>query len=211
MKIEICPLCFTPASVFNADKNQCYLQCTHCKGIFMQKSSLPTADAELNRYKLHQNDINDEGYRNFARPLYEAVLKNVTPLHAGLDFGAGPSSVICEMLSQKSYNIKPYDPFFFNDSSLLNQTYDYIICCEVIEHFHYPAEAFSLLYHLLKPGGMLICKTALFTPQTNFATWYYKNDFTHVFFYTPETLNYIHKAFMFSKLINEEGFFMFIK
>jgi cyclopropane fatty-acyl-phospholipid synthase-like methyltransferase len=128
------------------------------------------------------------------------VLNDFTPKHSGLDFGAGTNSVIVKLLKDKKYNIVEYDPFFSNHPEVLEKQYDYITCCEVIEHFHHPFEEFKKLYQLLKPGGKLICMTDFFSETQNFDTWYYKTDPTHVFFYTKKTFEWIRRTFGFESV-----------
>ncbi|WP_321540387.1 methyltransferase domain-containing protein [Flavobacterium piscinae] len=71
------------------------------------------------------------------------VLKDFSSKHSGLDFGSGTNSVIVKLLKDKNYNIVEYDPFFSNQPEVLEKRYDYITCCEVIEHFHHPFEEFK--------------------------------------------------------------------
>jgi citrate lyase synthetase len=42
--------------------------------------------------------------------------------------------------------------------------------------------------------------TDLYDESIDFAKWYYKNDVTHVFFYTKETFVWIQKEFGFRDL-----------
>lgn len=159
-----------------------------------------TAAEEHNCYKQHNNDITDIRYQNFVRPIVDRVLADFLPTDLGLDFGAGSGPVISKMLSDALYSIKQYDPFFHNYPEVLQQTYNYIVCCEVVEHFHNPYKEFSLLYHMLKETGKLYCKTVLYSDDIDFPSWHYRNDKTHVFFYQKETMRYIQKHFHFSNL-----------
>ena len=115
----------------------------------------------------------------------------------GLDFGAGTGPVITKLLTDYSYDIKPYDPYFHNYPEYLKEKYDYIVCCEVIEHFHQPYHEFDKLKKMLNEKGRLYCKTELLRGDVNFDKWYYKNDFTHVSFYTEESFYWIKKEFNF--------------
>ncbi|MFW6248472.1 MAG: 2-polyprenyl-3-methyl-5-hydroxy-6-metoxy-1,4-benzoquinol methylase, partial [Bacteroidota bacterium] len=45
------------------------------------------------------------------------------------------------------------------------------------------------------PGGYLLIKTNLMAGQSNFKNWQYRNDPTHVFLYTPQTIHYIENIF----------------
>lgn len=198
--MELCPLCNTLSGTFSTVKKKVYYQCPDCRGIFLERHHLPGEDEEITRYKEHNNDVNDPGYRKFTSPVAGAVLRDFMPEHRGLDFGAGTGPVISKMLEEKNYCITQYDPFFHDDPVLLEDKYDYIISCEVIEHFHRPAKDFALLRSLLRHNGKLYCMTDIYREDIDFRTWYYKDDPTHVFFYMNETLAFIKGRFGFSKL-----------
>lgn len=205
-----CPLCNSDASVSEKDKNRTYYLCTTCKGIFVPSEYLPQGDEEMQRYETHNNDVNDPGYQQFVKPIVDYVTQNFAPSETiGLDYGAGPGPVAAKLLSDIGFQIKLYDPFFADQEEVLNQTYDFIICSEVMEHFHHPDKEFERLFNLLKPGGRLVCMTALYDPSIDFATWHYKNDFTHVFFYQQETLEFIKDHFGFSDLMVEDRLIVF--
>lgn len=69
----------------------------------------------------------------------------------------------------------------------------------MIEHFYKPQKEFNQLKNMLNPGGELICMTYIYTDDVNFDKWYYKNDPTHVIFYNALSIEYIAKAFEFSR------------
>jgi SAM-dependent methyltransferase len=119
---------------------------------------------------------------------------------SGLDYGAGTGPVITKMLREKGYQIETYDPFFNPRKEALKKTYDYIVCCEVIEHFHNPVEEFEGLKNILKNGGTLYCMTQLYDSSIHFKTWNYKDDETHVIIYHRKGMEYIQKRFGFSSL-----------
>lgn len=174
--------------------------CTECLGIFKAKKLLPTPEEEKKRYEEHNNEVTDIKYQNFASPITSAVQSNFPTKSLGLDFGAGTGPVISKVLREKGYKLNQFDPFFIMDTKTLQVKYDYIVCCEVIEHFHSPAKEFSLLKNLLKPNGHLYCMTHIYTMEINFDNWYYKNDKTHVFIYQHKTLEKIKELFKFSSL-----------
>ncbi|MDZ4752061.1 MAG: class I SAM-dependent methyltransferase [Flavobacteriales bacterium] len=155
---------------------------------------------EESRYKLHNNNIEDQGYRKFVEPVVNAIIELYSSTSHGLDFGAGPGPVLAEMLNKAGYHLELYDPIFHKNPELLTKSYDYIICCEVIEHFHQPHREFKLLRSLLNKNGALVAMTHIYCCEIDFEKWYYKNDFTHVFFYQIETLEWIKTEFSFSKL-----------
>lgn len=189
-----CPLCGSEGKQFY--KN-IYMLCSHCGGIYMHEHFYAGPDEERARYEEHNNDVYDKRYRTFVSPITRYILNNFHESDRGLDFGAGTGPVITEMLREEDYNIVTYDPFFNDRQELLNRQYDYIVCCEVIEHFNSPGHEFQRLRDMLEPGGNLICMTDLFDEKTDFDRWYYKDDKTHVFIYRRETIEYIAKHFGF--------------
>jgi hypothetical protein len=168
-----------------------FYSCPICKGIYRPLTDLPSPEKEKERYLKHRNNPSDSGYRNFVAPLFHAITNDFNSRSKGLDFGAGTGSAIAEMLTEKDYDISRYDPFFCDNKMVLNKDYDFIICCEVIEHFHFPINEFNLLYSLLKHKSALYCMTDLYEDKIDFSSWYYKNDFTHVFIYRKETIEWI--------------------
>lgn len=186
-----CTLCGHQAEPFFEDSRNRFLLCPNCQGIFRDPEQWLPPQSERERYLLHRNHTGDLGYLQFAEPILSAVRKRQKKGEEGLDFGCGHTPVISEILKRENYSVAEYDPFFFDDKNVLNKTYDYIVCCEVIEHFHAPAKEFSLLHDLLRPAGRLLCMTYIYHPGMDFAGWFYKNDLTHVFLYQKETLLWI--------------------
>jgi 2-polyprenyl-3-methyl-5-hydroxy-6-metoxy-1,4-benzoquinol methylase len=204
-----CPLCNSVATLFCEKPKLLFYKCTTCDGIFRPKHTFLSADAEKEHYEKHNNDVFDERYQAFVSPIVEAVLHDFSPESSGLDFGSGTGPVIAKMLTDKGFQVQNYDLFFANDLALLKQKYDYVSCCEVMEHFQQPNQEFELLKGLLLPKGKLYCKTEVFNRQTPFENWYYKDDFTHVFIYQPKTLEWIKREFGFSNLIVKEKLLVF--
>lgn len=200
---HICPLCSSRAEEFYSDKRKKYLRCPVCKGISLDAALLPTFDEEKDRYNTHNNDIEDKGYQKFVSPIVNSILRDFNPNDAGLDFGAGTGPVISKMLSDSGFQIVQYDPFFHNYPDLLTRKYNYIACCEVIEHFHDPEKEFILLKELLAPGGRLYCMTDIYRDTIDFGKWYYINDPTHVFIYQEETFTWIKETLGFKNVVVE--------
>jgi len=150
-----------------------------------------TADKEKARYEAHNNDVNDTRYQNFVQPITNFVLEQFSNQHKGLDFGSGTGPVISSILMKKSYHILQYDPFFAPNKNVLKHTFDYIVSCEVFEHFHNPAIEIDKLVSILKTNGALLIMTMLYNNQIDFSDWHYRKDPTHVFIYRKETIEYI--------------------
>ena len=195
-----CILCNSEAISFFNTKKRAYFKCNTCRAVFMNPASFPSNSAEKERYLVHNNDVENIGYQKFVSPIVNAVLNEFDASKIGLDFGCGTGPVISTLLEKENFNINKFDPFFLNDKTLLKKKYDFIVCCEVIEHFHHPLKEFQLLKSLLKNNGKLYCMTDVFSAAINFENWYYKNDETHVIFYQKETFQWLKKQIEFSKV-----------
>lgn len=197
---NICPLCEHYSTIFKEIENRIFHRCCHCFGVFLDKKSRLNIEEEKLRYQLHNNDVEDSRYQKFVEPITSRILRDFKPESIGLDFGAGTGPVISKVLQDQNFNIKSYDPFFHNYPELLEDKYDYIACCEVIEHFYHPKKEFGLLNKLVSPSGKLYCMTEMVNDQINFESWYYKNDPTHVFFYHKKSMEWIKKIVGFSQV-----------
>lgn len=195
---QLCRLCTTSANFFYEDKQR-YFRCQCCDAIFTHSDDLIDESDEKERYELHNDQI-DEGYKKFVSPITSNILKDFSQDAKGLDFGSGRSEIISKVLQEHQYSIENFDPFFANMPHLLLQKYDYVSSCEVIEHFYNPKKEFELLRTLLKEKGRLYLMTELYDDTINFSTWYYKNDPTHVFFYSIKTIQFIQKKFEFKSV-----------
>ncbi len=192
-----CPLCTSVAEPFRTGRHGHYLSCPACEGVFLAPESRLGEVAEKARYNEHNNDVNDPGYQRSVSLVVDHVLENFPATSQGLDYGCGTGPVISFMLKRHGYTLDRFDPYFCPDRSVFLNTYDFIVLCEVIEHFHHPDEEFHRLRRMLKGGGQLICKTNLLADATDFDKWYYKDDPTHVFFYREDTIDFIRTRFGF--------------
>lgn len=84
-----------------------------------------------------------------------------------------------------------YDPFYAPDSQPLQQQYDFITASEVVEHLHHPRRDLDRLWSCLKPQGSLGIMTKRVLDQEAFSRWHYKNDPTHVCFFSSETFRWL--------------------
>lgn len=201
-----CPLCNSSSKAFYKDE---FYICSCCDGIFRPKEKLLCEEKEKERYESHTNDSDDLGYQNFVSPITSSVLSEHNKDEMGLDFGCGKDSPIVKVLRQNEYKIFEYDPYFFDDKKLLEQSYDYIACCEVIEHFYNPKKEFELFKKLLKDDGTLYLMTGIYRKNIDFSKWWYKNDLTHVFIFQEKTFEWIKKEFDFEDMKIEKNFVRF--
>jgi 2-polyprenyl-3-methyl-5-hydroxy-6-metoxy-1,4-benzoquinol methylase len=197
---KTCPLCGEKSTHYIVSENKDYNICDNCNSIFLNSAHFLNQEEEKKRYLSHNNDVLDENYRKFVYPITSNILKDFNENSRGLDFGAGTGPVITKILNEQNFNITVYDPYFHNNTEVLRLKYNYIACCEVIEHFYNPAKEFQLLRSMLKDNGKLYCMTEIYNKKIDFLKWYYKNDPTHVFFYTKDTFEYIREKFKFSNV-----------
>jgi SAM-dependent methyltransferase len=204
-----CPLCTNESSLFYQKNDKIYYQCINCFGIFIEPNHRLDKIQEKLHYETHINDVDDIRYQNFVSPITSAILNDFNPQSKGLDFGAGTGPVISKVLKDNGFSIRQYDPFFHNFPELLKFQYDFIACCEVMEHFHSPQKEFELLKKMLLPNGKLYCMTELYNDNINFGNWYYKNDPTHVFIYHQKSIEFIKEHFHFSDVLINKRLIIF--
>jgi SAM-dependent methyltransferase len=183
-----CPLCAGPEiSAYFQDKRRPYLSCGDCSLVFVPPQAYLCRADERAEYDLHQNDIHDPGYRNFLSRLVRPLVERIPAGARGLDFGCGPGPALAHMLRDAGYEVLLYDSFYVPDRSVLQGGYDFICATEVVEHLHQPGKELSQLWSLLPPGGLLAVMTKLVRDPVAFASWHYKNDPTHVCFFSANT------------------------
>lgn len=200
-KKQLCRLCKHSISKFETIKDRHYYRCPQCDAIQLDEIHLLDSKAEKARYDTHNNDVFDLGYQKFVSPIVKYILKEFDKNHKGLDFGAGPGPVISKLLIDQGYQINQYDPHYYPNTSVLDYKFDYIVACEVIEHFNHPKKDFYLLRNLITDLGQWIFMTDIYDDSISFSDWYYKNDETHVIFYTKKTFNFLKETYGFNDLI----------
>lgn len=186
-----CRLCHHDALPFVHVDGIAYFSCPSCGLRFMDAAHLPTPDREKNHYNSHENHIDDDGYRAFLSRLADPLMAMLSRPSTILDFGAGPGPALAAMMTEHGHDISIYDPFYHDDRSLLDRSYDVVTATEVIEHFHDPRAMFDRLHHLVNDGGILAVMTMVQDDDAAFATWHYRRDPTHVAFYRIETFEWI--------------------
>lgn len=197
-----CPLCLNKKiSHYHQDKTRDYWQCSVCQLVFVKPEHYLNVQEEKAIYDLHQNSPDDEGYRKFLDKLIQPLSQKLQTGMKGLDFGCGPDPTISVMLAESGYTMDNYDLFYANHPELLEKTYDFITCTEVIEHLHQPHKALTLLSSLLYEKGFLGIMTKRVIDKSRFVNWHYKNDLTHVCFYSNNTFEYIAENWNFNLLI----------
>ncbi|MGQ1947265.1 class I SAM-dependent methyltransferase [Geofilum sp. OHC36d9] len=198
-----CPLCNnTEATSFKGLQDILFWQCPHCQLIFKDTAFYPTSEEEKHRYTQHHNSQDEDGYLNFLDKALKPTIPHLGAGAAGLDFGCGPTPVLSSMIQKAGFDCENYDPYFFPE--LPDERKEFIIATESFEHFFEPARELRLITSLLIPDGVLTIMTQRWDETTDFKTWWYVRDNTHVVFFHKDTFNYICKKYGFS-ILHDNG------
>ena len=189
---DACPICRAPRPrVLLEVDGKVYWRCEICAATFLDPGRRPDPATERAHYDHHQNYVDDPRYRAFLSKLARPLIAKLTPGMSGLDYGCGPGPALAAMLEEAGLSMALYDPFFQDNATALQRSYDVITLSEVAEHLHDPAGEFERLDHMLKPGGWLGVMTCFQTDDACFADWHYRRDPTHVVFYRASTFGVI--------------------
>jgi len=163
--------------------------------VFVPERYWLTLDEEKATYDLHENNSEDQGYRQFLSRLSVPLLTKLKANRTGLDFGCGPGPTLSTLFEEQGHAMDLYDPFYYHDLSVFEKTYDFICATEVVEHLRNPAKDWAVLFNLLKPGGWLGIMTKQVIDKQAFRTWHYIRDLTHVCFYNESAFSYVAQHF----------------
>ena len=193
---ERCPLCSAGTStVFFSEPERTYFRCSVCRLVFLQSSDRPTPLVEVLRYTDHENAASDEGYVGFLRRLADPMMKRLPLGSRGLDYGCGPAPVLGAVFTENGFPTQSFDPVFHPDYVALDARYDFLTCCEVIEHVQDPDRVFEQFAALVVSGGCIGIMTQPYDTAAAFGPWWYRRDPTHVCFYHRETFEWIAHQF----------------
>ena len=118
---------------------------------------------------------------------YDLDLKKYSSV---IDYGCGDKFLENEILKRgKSYRGFDINDFDFNEDEppLEDNSIDFVISLAVIEHLRRPEKLLSESYRILKPGGCIY----LTTPNWQFDSKNFYNDYTHITPFTPKSLEMI--------------------
>jgi hypothetical protein len=80
-----------------------------------------------------------------------------------------------------------------------------------LEHLHNPGKELDQLWACLKPGAYLGIMTQCTGERASFSTWHYKNDLTHVCFFSRATFTWLAKKWEAVLTFPDEGAMIFSK
>ena len=190
-----CPLCGGDSKEFSKDNKRPYFQCIECSLVFVPEEYHLDSTLEKAEYDLHDNDPFDSGYRKFLSRLFLPLKDRIEVGAIGLDFGCGPGPALQEMFQEEGFEVSVYDKFYAKDENVWEKQYDFITATEVFEHLRNPGAVIVKLLSALKAGGVLGIMTKLVIDKERFQNWHYKNDPTHIIFFSKGTFDWIGRNY----------------
>jgi hypothetical protein len=172
-----------------SDKIRSYFHCEKCGLIFVPECGHVSIEEEIKRYALHENSPDHEGYVGFLSDLVSIVIKQSPVNGRILDYGSGQRAVLTGLLQGRGYNCTAYDPLYKIGNDALAKTYDTVVLCEVIEHLRDLPEELSIIKKAAGRTGTIIIRTRIHPLPEHFAGWWYKNDITHINFFSGVTID----------------------
>ena len=189
---QACPLCVgVDTGDFFQDGDRSFLRCQTCFLVFVPPRYFLSAESEKERYDQHQNSPDDPRYRQFLNRIFLPMQARLKPASFGLDFGSGPGPTLSVMFQEEGHSMDIYDLFYADNPEVFEREYDFITTTETVEHLRNPQGDLDRLWSCLKPEGVLGVMTSFIEDSNTFADWYYKNDLTHVCFYTKLTFRWL--------------------
>jgi SAM-dependent methyltransferase len=206
-----CPLCESgEGEAFYSDDRDYYC-CPNCRLVYVEPDQFLSAQAEKAHYDLHENSPDDPRYRRFLSRLFVPMSERLTPHSSGLDFGSGPGPTLSVMFAEAGHTMQLFDPFYAPDTTVFDRQFDFITASEVVEHLHHPRRELDRLWTCLKPGGHLGLMTKLVIDRQAFAGWHYKDDPTHVCFYSQQTCEWLAEHWQAQLTVADKDAVMFAK
>ncbi len=212
-----CPLCHHPSPSFHlqADLREYWL-CPKCALVFVPPEFFISQEDEVNRYREHENNLDNVGYVKMFQEKINTVKKISPGVNTVLDYGCGYEPVLKTLLSREGYQADGYDSNFFPCEES-DKEYDLIISTETFEHFKEPRNELTRLVPRISNEGYLAVMTRFYPVKNNtlcpetFSKWYYKRDPTHVAFYCPKTFSWIADEFAMNICHNNENDFIIMQ
>ena len=193
---HICPLCGSlETGIFHRDRYRDYYACKICGMVHVPFVYHLSADKQKHRYDLHHNDPSDKGYRRFLSKLVDPLVERLENGAEGLDYGSGPQPVLADMFSEKGYRMEIYDLYYAGNREVLTRQYDFLTCCETMEHFSEPKKEWEQFLAMVKKGGWIAIMTQMLEDTDDFARWHYINDETHVCFFSEKSFEWLGRKY----------------
>jgi hypothetical protein len=166
-----------------------YFLCGNCGFIFVPPCDHVSAEEERERYELHNNRPDHEGYIRFLKEPVDVVVKETPPSGTILDYGSGKEAVLTRLLQERGLDCTAYDPLYKTGTDALKKTYDSVVLCEVAEHLRDLEKGIAEIKRAAGAAGKIILRTQLYRSAEEFAGWWYRNDITHINFFSRQSIN----------------------
>jgi len=187
-----CPLCLSSDTrPFYRNALRDFFRCDQCRLVFVPAVFFLSLHDERACYDHHRNSPYDLRYRQFLSRLAAPLLDRLAPGAQGMDFGSGPGPTLSLMMAEAGHPTEIFDPYYHCDQSVWLNQYDFVTASEVVEHLHTPRVDLKRCWNVLRPGGILAVMTKRIIENADFALWHYKNDPTHVVFFSDETFHWV--------------------
>jgi SAM-dependent methyltransferase len=206
MSLLACPACSSPAHNYaSGADSRAYFLCPACGLAFLDPRQRLSPEAEKERYLLHDNGPSNAGYAAYLSSFIDSFLSPfVAPGARILDYGSGPYPLLSRLLSERGYRATAWDPYFAAAPLGTNARFDAAVAHEVLEHCPRPLESLADIARRLVPGGILSLST-LYRPADAqaFLSWWYREDATHVSFFSRECLSLLCSRAGFSRVMDD--------
>lgn len=187
-----CPLCRSQAAqLYHRDKFRSYYQCASCALVFVPPEFHLSRERERAYYDLHENSLEDEGYRRFLSRCAKPLLDLLPPGSHGLDFGCGPAPLLATLLAEAGHRVELYDIYYAPNAGAMQRDYDFVVATEVVEHLSALGDELEQLWSRVRPGGVLALMTKLVISPERFAEWHYARDPTHIAYFSATTFRWL--------------------
>lgn len=187
-----CPACDRPDSepFARGPEGRRYFCCPGCDLVFLDPDSRLAPEQERERYLLHENGPGNRGYSDYLSGFIDSAVAAYVPEGARiLDYGSGPYPLLSRLAAERGYEAVPWDPLFAPDPPDPASGFDLVVAHEVLEHCRRPLDALTDIAARLVPGGVLSVSTRFRPPfPSAFLDWWYRQDTTHVSFFSEECL-----------------------
>lgn len=184
-----CPLCEAAGcTAFFKDVRRTFFFCNECKLLFVPAEEHISLDDEKKRYDLHDNSTANKGYIRFLEEI-AGVIEDLKPVDQNvLDYGCGKNAVLGMLLQRKGVTIDSYDPLYSLGIECLSKKYDILVLCEVVEHMRNLKDEIRRIKKILDKNGKIILRTNVYPSVEEFCTWWYKEDMTHINFFSRKSI-----------------------
>ncbi|MFZ4857474.1 MAG: class I SAM-dependent methyltransferase [Desulfuromonadaceae bacterium] len=187
-------MCDKQAFLVFEDSRPFYI-CCNC-GLIFTECSLSRAQKNEHYQSQHANPFD---WLKEAEALLRLVSFAVVPRKI-FDFGSG-SGFLAAAFKSLGYEVTTYEPLLHGEfkRNNYNCSNDLVILNQVIEHVEDIDSLVDNVYSVTEPGGIIFVATLMTDAitdelsrfQEQFKKWWYKDDQTHISFFSQCTFEYI--------------------